>query len=222
MNKIVLVYSGGLDSTVLLYYLLSKKHEVKTLTFNYGSKHNEREYECARKNCELLGVENKLIKMDFIAENFNSTLLKKGEAIPDGHYQDAVMKKTVVPFRNGIMLSIAAGYAESLDYCSVAIANHAGDHAIYPDCTARFINSMMMAIMAGTYKKISIYSPFLNMDKSQIVSMGKELKVPFKHTYSCYKGGEKACGTCGTCRERREAFDLAKLTDEVSYENYLC
>ena len=219
MKKIVLVYSGGLDSTVLLHFLVHNKNEVKTLTFDYGSRHNEREYECAKKNCDLLGIENKLIKLDFIKDLFNSALLKGGEAIPDGHYQDEVMRKTVVPFRNGIMLSIAAGYAESIDYEMIALANHAGDHAIYPDCTPNFNFAMMKAIVMGTYKKIVLYAPFCKSTKKRIVAIGKELGVPFENTYSCYKGGDIHCGTCGTCVERKEAFLLNNIEDGVIYEN---
>ena len=117
------------------------------------------------------------------------------------------MKKTVVPFRNGIMLSIAAGIAESMDCSKLLISNHAGDHAIYPDCRPDFIQSMSDAIRFGTYNKVEILAPFTNLTKREIALKGKEIEVPFENTYSCYNGQEKHCGTCGTCTERKEALE---------------
>jgi len=138
---------------------------------------------------------------------FVSDLLQSGGDIPDGHYEDESMKKTVVPFRNGIMLSIAAGIAESMDCNRLLISNHAGDHAIYPDCRPEFINSMSDAIRFGTYNNLEIFAPFTNLTKREIALIGKEINVPFEKTYSCYNGQEVHCGTCGTCTERKEALE---------------
>jgi 7-cyano-7-deazaguanine synthase len=150
-------------------------------------------------------------------ELFKSDLLKSGGEIPDGHYEEESMRQTVVPFRNGIMLSIAAGIAESAGVEGLVIAAHAGDHAIYPDCRESFMRAMDEAICEGTYARVKVLRPFIKMDKGQIARRGHELGVDFSKTWSCYKGGEIHCGTCGTCIERREAFLLAKVDDPTMY-----
>jgi 7-cyano-7-deazaguanine synthase len=152
-----------------------------------------------------------------MAENFTSDLLKSGGTIPDGHYAEESMKKTVVPFRNGIFLSLGTGYAESLGAEAIAIAAHAGDHTIYPDCREDFLSPMSEAMEKGTYAKIKLLRPFVSMDKTSIVRRGVELKIDYARTWSCYKGGILHCGTCGTCIERREAFLNASVTDPTAY-----
>ncbi|HEY6914341.1 MAG TPA: 7-cyano-7-deazaguanine synthase QueC [Paludibacter sp.] len=205
MKDIVILYSGGMDSSVALYQFANR---IKlAVSFNYGSKHNVREIEYAAKNCKALGIEHRVIEMDLNKMGFVSDLLQSGGNIPDGHYEDENMKKTVVPFRNGIMLSIAAGVAESIDCNRLLISNHAGDHAIYPDCRPDFIKSMNDAISFGTYNNVEIMAPFTNLSKRDIALIGKELGVPFVSTYSCYNGQDIHCGTCGTCTERKEALE---------------
>jgi 7-cyano-7-deazaguanine synthase len=127
------------------------------------------------------------------------------------------MKQTVVPFRNGIMLSIAGGFAESIEAQGLVIAAHAGDHAIYPDCREDFMKAMGDAIQLGTYAHIEILRPFIHSTKAEIARRGHELGVDFSKTWSCYKGAAIHCGTCGTCVERREAFMLAGLPDPTAY-----
>lgn len=127
------------------------------------------------------------------------------------------MKQTVVPFRNGIFLAIAAGYAESLGASGLVIAAHAGDHAIYPDCREEFMKAMAGAIGLGTYAGVEILRPFIHQTKAAIARRGHELGVDWVRTWSCYKGGDVHCGTCGTCVERREAFALAALPDPTVY-----
>lgn len=207
----VLIYSGGMDSTVLLYKC--KNEIVETLTFDYGSKHNAQEAKRAYLNSKALNIKNTVIPLDFIKSFFRSDLLKSGGEIPEGHYADLSMKRTVVPFRNAIMLSIATGYAESIGAKSVLIANHFGDHAIYPDCRNTFIESFKEAMAYGTYENIKLESPFVNLTKRDIALIGKELGVDFTNTYSCYKGGEKHCGKCGTCVERKEALEGFDFTE---------
>ena len=129
------------------------------------------------------------------------------------------MQQTVVPFRNGIMLAIAAGYAESTGAQGLVIAAHSGDHAIYPDCRPAFMNAMAEAIKQGTYAHLEIIAPFLKCTKADILRRGVELGVDYSRTYSCYKGGAKHCGRCGTCVERREAFLLAGVEDPTGYEH---
>lgn len=212
----VIIVSGGMDSITLLH---KKKEEIAlAVTFDYGSNHNKREIEFAKYHCQELGIEHIVISLDFIKQYFISSLLDGAQAIPDGHYADDNMKSTVVPFRNGIMLSIACGLAESRNLTKVLIANHSGDHAIYPDCRATFINSMSEAMAYGTYNRVQIEAPFTGINKGDIASIGAHIGVDYRKTYSCYKGREKHCGKCGTCVERKEAFALAKIDDPTDYE----
>ncbi len=204
MSKLI-IYSGGMDSTVLLY---RHAEEISlAVSFDYGSKHNEREIEHARLNTEKLSIEHLVIPLDFMGKYFSSHLLKTGGEVPEGHYSDPVMKQTVVPFRNGIMLSVSCGLAESRKLDSVLVANHTGDHPIYPDCREEFIKSMGEAMYHGTYVNVQLESPFLSKNKRDIALLGKEIGVDFSLTWSCYKGGEKHCGQCGTCIERKEALE---------------
>jgi 7-cyano-7-deazaguanine synthase len=145
-------------------------------------------------------------------------LLKSGGAIPDGHYEEPSMKSTVVPFRNGIMLAVSCGLAESLEADALVIAAHSGDHAIYPDCREPFMEAMAAAMKHGTYASIELLRPFIDCDKTEIVRRGEALTVDYAMTWSCYKGGEIHCGKCGTCVERQEAFRLAGVADPTVYE----
>lgn len=216
-EKAIVLLSGGMDSVSLLYHIIETHDVVGSLSFDYGSKHNHKELPFARHHSELLNIRNFAVSLNFMGELFASDLLKSGGAIPDGHYEEVSMKKTVVPFRNGIMLSIAGGLAESLNAQCVAIAAHAGDHAIYPDCREDFMRAMGDAIQAGTYAGVRILRPFIGMSKAEIASRGYALGVDLGQTWSCYKGGDVQCGTCGTCVERREAFLLAGLVDPTEY-----
>jgi 7-cyano-7-deazaguanine synthase len=214
--KVVVILSGGMDSTTCLYYALSKGYEVVScIGYEYGSKHNFRELAVAKKTCQKLNVPFSVVRLDFGL--FESNLLKTGAEIPNGHYEDPVMKKTVVPFRNGIMLSYSAGIAESLKADGIMLGNHAGDHAVYPDCRQHFIEPMSQAIRKGTYSEIELLSPFCNKTKADIAKIGHNLGVDWLLTYSCYKGGDSHCGVCATCVERREAFQLAGVQDLTHY-----
>ena len=200
-----MVYSGGLDSTTMLY---EYKDSIElAVSFDYGSKHNAIEISYAKENCKRLGIKHMVIPLGFIGEYFKSDLLLTGGDIPEGNYADENMRSTVVPFRNGIMLAVAAGLAESLDLDAIMLANHSGDHAIYPDCRPEFTEAFAKAVEAGTYNGVKLLSPYVNLTKREIALKGKELGVDYSLTYSCYKGGEKHCGKCGTCTERREALE---------------
>jgi 7-cyano-7-deazaguanine synthase len=217
MKSVVVLCSGGMDSVVALYQAHRDFPVTGVVSFHYGSKHNDREIPFAAWHARQLGLSHTLLRLDFIGEHFESDLLQKGGAIPEGHYEEMTMKQTVVPFRNGIMLSIAAGLAESRGAAGVVIAAHSGDHAIYPDCREGFMRSMAEAIRLGTYAGIEVIRPFIDLTKSQIAVRGTELGVDFRQTWSCYVGGEIHCGKCGTCVERREAFLLAGLPDPTAY-----
>lgn len=216
--KAIVIYSGGLDSTVLLTKVKSDVEDVVALNFDYGSKHNIRERTSAIRVCNQLEIPIVLMDLDFIGQSFKSDLLKSGGAIPKGHYEEESMKSTVVPFRNGIMLSIAAGYAESIGARQLLLASHAGDHTVYADCRPEFNYMMATAIHLGTESHIQVVAPFQHITKTQIVAIGGIFNAPLHLTYSCYNGRENHCGFCGTCVERIESFKLAGLVDPVNYE----
>lgn len=219
MKKILMVLSGGMDSAVAMASLMEEADSEVALavSFLYGSKHNERENRAAKAICDHYSIKHMNIELPFIGKFFKSALLKSGGEIPEGHYEDPTMKETVVPFRNGIMLSIAAGLADSVGANCIGLGNHAGDHAIYPDCRLTFTQHMATAIKVGTYGEINLVTPFVKMTKAQIVELGFKLSVPFSLTYSCYKGGYLHCGKCGTCFERKEAFRDAGIIDPTQY-----
>jgi 7-cyano-7-deazaguanine synthase len=216
-KRVVALVSGGMDSVAALYEAHRNHQVIGALSFDYGSKHNHKEIPFAELHCRRLGVPHRTIRLGFIDELFKSDLLRSGGAVPDGHYEEATMKQTVVPFRNGIMLAIAGGYAESIEANALVIAAHAGDHAIYPDCREDFMQAMGDAIRLGTYAQVEILRPFIHLTKAQIARRGHELGVDFSQTWSCYKGGDIHCGACGTCVERREAFAHAQLSDPTVY-----
>jgi len=218
-TKVVVLVSGGMDSVAALYEARHRYAVVGAVSFDYGSKHNHKEIPYAEWHCKKLGIPHRTIRLGFVDELFKSDLLQSGGTIPDGHYQELTMKQTVVPFRNGIMLSIAGGYAESIEANGLVIAAHSGDHAIYPDCREDFMKSMADAIRLGTYAAVEILRPFIHNTKAEIARRGHELGVDFAQTWSCYKGSDIHCGTCGTCVERREAFMLAELPDPTVYLN---
>ena len=215
MKDTLMVVSGGMDSTTMLYEYADRI--ALAVTFNYGSNHNAREIECARYNCDKLGIRLVVVDLPFMGELFESSLLSGGDAIPDGNYDDENMRSTVVPFRNGIMLSVAAGLAETHSLRHIMMANHGGDHAIYPDCRLGFAEAMSRAISEGTYDHITLITPYTHLTKTDIARHGAALGIDYAHTYSCYKGGPKHCGTCGTCTERRQAFAEAGINDPTEY-----
>ena len=216
MKNSVIIVSGGLDSITLLY----DKAETRALavSFDYGQNHGAKELPFAAHHCRKLGIPHITIPLSFMHRYFKSSLLDGAEAIPEGHYAEENMKSTVVPFRNGIMLAIATGIAESHGLKRVYIANHGGDHTIYPDCRPDFIQAMDGAATAGTFVNVRIEAPYTNITKADIVRRGTALGVDYSKTWSCYKGSDVHCGKCGTCVERKEAFLEAGVKDPTEYE----
>jgi len=216
--KTLAILSGGMDSTTMVYDLLDKGDVVRCLSFNYGQRH-KRELDLASKTCEKLKLEHNIVDISNIHKFVMSANALTGNAeVPEGHYEEEIMKKTVVPYRNGIMLMIAAGTASTLNFDRVAYGAHSGDHAIYPDCRPEFISAMCKVMEIGDYKSIKLFTPYKNVDKGDIVNIGKKLSVDYSLTHTCYKGGEKACGKCGSCVERLEAFAKAEIKDPILYE----
>lgn len=217
MKDRILILSGGMDSVTMLYEF--KDTIAMAVSFNYGSNHNQREIPFAQLHCHRLGIPHIVIDLDFMQKYFQSSLLSGAESIPEGHYADVNMKSTVVPFRNGIMLSIATGLAESNGLKTVMMANHGGDHTIYPDCRPEFVSAFDAAAHAGTYNNVNLIAPYTNITKADIAAKGKSLGIDYAETWSCYKGGENHCGKCGTCVERKEAMQMAGIIDTTIYED---
>ncbi len=206
-----------MDSVTLLY---EKKDEIALgISFDYGSNHNHNELPLAALHCQRLGIAHVVIPLGFMHQYFKSSLLESGESIPDGSYDEENMKSTVVPFRNGVMLAVAAGIAESNGLTKVLIANHGGDHTIYPDCRPEFIAAMDAAVEAGTFARVRVVAPYTNISKADIARRGRALGIDYAETWSCYKGGHVHCGTCGTCVERKEALREAGIEDNTTYQS---
>ena len=215
--KVAVLLSGGLDSTTALYWAHNHHEVVCALSFDYGSNHAEKELACARWQAEKLGIPYHEIDLRSISAHLQSALLSGADAIPTADYAEENLKQTVVPFRNGIFLAIAAGIAESNGAEAIVIAAHGGDHALYPDCREDFMVAMADAIRLGTYAELQILRPFISNSKAEITAIGAALGVDFAHTYSCYCGGNNHCGQCATCRERKESFAAAGIADPTVY-----
>lgn len=213
-KKTICVLSGGADSTTLLYYLKKKRLSVKAISFDYGQKHF-RELQQAHKTCEKLGIEHKIIDLTCLKPLISNSALTSDIAVPEGHYAGENMKITVVPNRNMIMASIAIGWAVNLGFDEIALGVHAGDHTIYPDCRPAFIKALVKIAGLANFKRIRVYTPFLNIDKGDIVKIGVKLGVDYSLTQTCYVGGNKPCEKCGSCRERAEAFQKAGVRDPL-------
>lgn len=213
--KVVVVYSGGLDSTTLLYQLIHDGHEVHALSVNYGQRHN-RELAAAAEICMKLRVPWQCADLSGLS-NFmgGSSQTDPTVDVPDGHYADESMKITVVPNRNMILLAVAGAWAVAIEAYSIAFAAHAGDHTIYPDCRPEFVELAEACLLAGNWHQVLLTAPFIAITKTDIARRAIALGVPIALTWSCYKGGDVHCGTCGTCTERREA--LAGLDDPTEY-----
>ena len=218
MKDCILILSGGMDSTTLLYDY--QERIALAISFDYGSNHNAKEIPFAKYHCDKLGIKHLVIPLEFMGQYFRSSLLEGDAAIPEGHYAAENMKSTVVPFRNGIMLSVAVGMAESNNLQYVMMANHGGDHTIYPDCRPEFVEAFDAAAHAGTFNGVRLLSPYCNMTKGEIAARGKELGIDYSKTWSCYRGGDKHCGKCGTCVERQEAL-AQSLIPQITNKNQL-
>lgn len=222
MTKAICILSGGMDSCVVVHHL-KKETEYKDIicvTFDYKQKH-KKEIECAKNIAESLSSEWILLNFSFPNSVLAASSLTGTTEIPEGVYNEESMRSTVVPNRNTIMLSIGWSIMVSLDAVCLACGVHAGDHFIYPDCRPEYIYSLTRTLRLGTkghHKPNSnLYTPFLHLDKRNIIKKGIELGVDFSKTWTCYKGEELACGKCGSCNERLEAFKALKITDPLEY-----
>ena len=216
--SVVINLSGGMDSATLLGYYRERKESCLCLNFYYGSKHGIREGLASEKVANHYGCKLLKINVENVFEHIESNLLLSGGSIPNGHYEDESMKKTVVPGRNTILVAIAAGIAESRGYEKLSLAIHQGDHHIYPDCRPEWLGHIARSISASTEGTVRVETPFLEWNKTEICKLGLLIKVPYSLTYTCYKGNQKSCGKCGSCTERLEAFKTNKVSDPLTYE----
>jgi len=213
----VVILSGGMDSTTLLYDVINQGFNVKALTFNYNQRHSK-EIDYAIKTCKKLGVEQKIIDLKILGEIAPSALTSGNIDVPHGHYEEENMKQTVVPNRNMVLISLAAAYAIGQKYNHLFYGAHGGDHAIYPDCRTEFIEKMGEVLKIADWIKLELHAPYLNKDKGDIAILGKQLGVDYSLTWTCYEGLEEACGACGSCVERLEAFKKIGLQDPIKYK----
>jgi 7-cyano-7-deazaguanine synthase len=231
--QVVMLLSGGMDSSVLLFHLLNDRREggLHALSFDYGQRH-ARELLAAH---EVFSVARErygsrfalqhdvvdLTPVGRLLSDSSSALTNRNIEVPEGHYTDESMKATVVPNRNMVMLSIGAAVAVAEHAEVLAFAAHAGDHAIYPDCRLPFISALNSTVKTGNsgfiHPGFVLDAPFIWWDKSQIAALGEALSVPFEKTWTCYKGRVPACGRCATCVERLEAFHTIGAFDPIVY-----
>ncbi|MBA6341629.1 7-cyano-7-deazaguanine synthase QueC [Colwellia sp. MB02u-10] len=216
-SKVVVIFSGGMDSFTVLHRALKDGKEVYALTFDYGQKH-VKEIACASKVCQQLGVAHKVIDISSINQLLAGSSLTDDIDIPEGHYEAESMKSTVVPNRNMILLSLAVGYAVSVEAAQVYYGAHSGDHAIYPDCRPEFVMKMNDVCQIANYQAVEIFSPYLTNSKSDILTDGLKMGLRYDDTWTCYNGRAQACGKCGACQERLEAFADNNVTDPLAYE----
>ncbi len=217
-KKVVVIYSGGMDSYTVLHKAVQQGLTPYALTFDYGQRH-VKEIEVARSVCQELGINHKVIDISAINQLIGgSSLTDNSIDVALGHYQEETMKSTVVPNRNMILLSLAIGYAVSIGAEQVYYGAHSGDHAIYPDCRPEFVAKMNDVAAIANYEKTEIFSPYLNSDKIGILKDGLAMGLDYSKTWTCYNGREKACGQCGSCVERLEAFAANGVSDPLPYE----
>ena len=216
MTKIIVVYSGGLDSFTLLNEAIRSGKDVSALSFDYGQKHNK-ELHFVEKFCAQESIDSKIVDVSSIKELFQGSSLTDEIDIPKGHYEDDSMKSTVVPNRNMILISLALGYAVTKEAEEVWFGAHAGDHAIYPDCRPEFVKKMDAVASIANYSPIAVKAPYIAMSKTEILAIGLNMQLDYGLTWTCYEGKELACGSCGACHERLESFAANNVIDPIKY-----
>ena len=216
-EKVVVIFSGGMDSFTVLNRAIKDGKDVYALSFDYGQRH-VKELDCAAQICQELAIKHKVIDISAINQLLAGSSLTDDIDIPEGHYEAENMKSTVVPNRNMILLSLAVGYAVSVRASQVYYGAHSGDHAIYPDCRPEFVMKMNDVCQIANYEPVEIFSPYLNNSKTEILTDGLTMNLDYSKTWTCYNGRELACGKCGACQERLEAFRDNNAVDPIPYE----
>lgn len=216
-KRAVVIYSGGMDSFTVLHRAIREGYEVFALSFHYGQRHH-RELDAAAAVCSELGISHKIVDIRAINTLLAGSSLTDDIDVPSADYAESNMKSTVVPNRNMILLSLAIGYAVSMEAQDVFYGAHAGDHDIYPDCRPEFVEKMNSVSQIANYEPVTIHSPYLHFSKAEILKEGLDQGLDYSNTWTCYNGREKACGECSACRERLGAFAANNATDPIAYE----
>jgi len=216
-QKVVVIYSGGMDSYTVLHKALADGCDVYALSFDYGQRHSK-ELDYAARVCNELNIPHKIVNITSINSLIGGSALTSNIDVPEGHYEEPSMQTTVVPNRNMILLSLAIGYAVSLEASKVYYGAHSGDHAIYPDCRPEFVHKMNAVSEIANYEAVTIHAPYLDVSKIDILTDGLKMGLDYSKTWTCYNGRERACGKCGACQERLEAFEKNGLVDPLPYE----
>lgn len=216
-EKVVVVYSGGMDSFTVLHNAIKQGYQPLALSFNYGQRHSK-ELDYAANVCKSLNITHKIVDITAINQLLAGSALTDDIDVPEGHYEEPSMQQTVVPNRNMILLSLAVGYAVSNGCTKVFYGAHSGDHTIYPDCRPEFVEKMNAVCEIANYEAVSIETPYLKVSKTDILTDGLQMGLDYAQTWTCYNGREKACGKCGACQERLEAFRDNGATDPLEYE----
>lgn len=217
-EKVVVIYSGGMDSFTVLNRALADGYQVFAVSFHYGQRHHK-ELNVASEACKNLGVEHKIVDIRSINQLLAGSSLTDDIDVPDAEYATSNMTSTVVPNRNMILLSLAIGYAVSIKAEKVYYGAHSGDHDIYPDCRPEFVEAMNNVSQIANYEAVSIHSPYLHQSKADILADGIQMGLDYSQTWTCYNGRDKACGRCSACRERLAAFARHGLSDPLEYES---
>lgn len=215
--KVVVIYSGGMDSYTVLNKAMQQGYAVHAVSFNYGQRHSK-ELLFAKRVCDKHHIEHKIVDISSINQLIGGSALTDDIDVPEGHYEEDSMKTTVVPNRNMIMLSMAVGYAVSINAEAVYFGAHSGDHAIYPDCRTEFVDAMNEVCKIANYQAVEVRAPYLSASKIDILKDGIAMNLNYADTWTCYKGQEKACGRCGACQERLEAFSENNIKDPIAYQ----
>ncbi len=213
----VVIYSGGMDSYTLLHRALREGRTVHALSFDYGQRHR-RELAIATTVCLALGVSHQVIDIRAIHGLIdNSALTDAGREMPEGDYDEANLTATVVPNRNMILLSLAIAKAVNIGAGRVDYGAHGGDHVLYPDCRPEFVEAMNAVAGIANFDPVQLHAPYLQSTKAEILAEGLSMGIDYADTWTCYRGGELACGRCGSCRERLSAFAANGVEDPLSY-----
>ncbi|MEU3342350.1 7-cyano-7-deazaguanine synthase QueC [Streptomyces sp. NPDC006668] len=215
----VVVLSGGMDSTTLMAHYAALRYQLVAVTVDYGQRHSK-EIDSARAVAAHYDARHHVVDLSgFGSVLTGSALTDDSVRVPDGHYAEQSMRATVVPNRNAVLANVAASVAVAERAGTLALGMHAGDHFIYPDCRPAFLKALgeLVAVANEGFPTPNVDAPFITWSKSDIAAHGTLLGAPLAVSWSCYKGGERHCGTCGTCYERREAFREAGLTDPTDY-----
>ncbi|MDR2395026.1 MAG: 7-cyano-7-deazaguanine synthase QueC [Endomicrobium sp.] len=208
-SKAIVLLSGGLDSTTVLYYALSKKYECNCLIFDYGQKH-KKELKSAIKIAKSADVSYSITKITLPWSN--DALTNSNKKIPIHKRLPKNIPLTYVPGRNTLFLSYALSFAQSINAKSIFIGVNAVDFSNYPDCTPKFIEAYNN-VLKTLKTKITIQAPILKLNKAQIIKLGTKLNVPYKDTWTCYNGFDKPCMQCDSCKLRAKGFKEAKIDD---------